>query len=148
MVSSVLDAEPNEKLMIGPSYPSSRIFSTSGTSGPSEPWVSNTSGDPLISFCAWALKQAGFAGPITVVEKDPTYQQSSTALSAASIRTQFGTPANVQMSLYAARMFRDIKAVFGDDADIAYAKLQMPALPVQRHIDMMRHLRAGTQPAG
>lgn len=72
------------------------------------------------SFCAWALKQAGFAGPITVVEKDPTYQQSSTALSAASIRTQFGTPANIQMSLYAARMFRDIQAVFGDDADIAY----------------------------
>ena len=72
------------------------------------------------SFSAWALRQAGFGGSITVVEKDPTYQYSSTALSAASIRTQFGTPTNIQMSLYSARMFREIKRLFGDDADIGY----------------------------
>ncbi len=72
------------------------------------------------SFCAWSLRKAGFAGSITVVERDPTYQFSSTALSAAGIRTQFATPANIQMSLYAAQMFRSIKSVFGDDADIGY----------------------------
>ena len=72
------------------------------------------------SFSAWALRQAGHTGPITVVEKDSTYQWSSTALSAASIRTQFGTPANIAMSLYAASMFRDIKQVFGADADIGF----------------------------
>ena len=72
------------------------------------------------SFSAWALRQAGHTGPITVVEKDSTYQWSSTALSAASIRTQFGTPANIAMSLYAAQMFRDIKQVFGDEADIGF----------------------------
>jgi glycine/D-amino acid oxidase-like deaminating enzyme len=72
------------------------------------------------SFTAWALRRAGFAGAITVVEKDPTYQYSSTALSAASIRTQFGTPANIEMSLYAAGMFRDLQGVFGPGADIAY----------------------------
>ncbi len=72
------------------------------------------------SFCAWALRRAGFKGTVTVVEKDPTYQYSSTALSAASIRTQFGTPVNIQMSLYAARMFRDLRGVFGEDADIGY----------------------------
>ena len=72
------------------------------------------------SFCAWALRQAGHTGPITVVEKDPTYQWSSTALSAASIRTQFGTPTNIAMSLYAAQMFREIREVFGDDADIGF----------------------------
>lgn len=72
------------------------------------------------SFSAWALRQAGFAGAITVIEKDPTYQYASTALSAASIRTQFGTPTNIQMSLYAAGMFRDIRQVFGTDADIGY----------------------------
>ena len=70
------------------------------------------------SFSAWAMRQAGFAGAITVVEKDPSYQYSSTALSAASIRTQFGTPTNIRMSLYAAEMFRGIRSVFGDDADI------------------------------
>jgi FAD-dependent oxidoreductase domain-containing protein 1 len=72
------------------------------------------------SFSAWALRRAGFTGAIIVIEKDPTYQYSSTALSAASIRTQFGTPTNIQMSLYAARMFRDIRDVFGADADIGY----------------------------
>jgi FAD-dependent oxidoreductase domain-containing protein 1 len=72
------------------------------------------------SFSAWALRKAGFEGSITVVEKDPTYQCSSTALSAASIRTQFGTPTNIQMSLYAADMFRTIRAVFGDEADIGF----------------------------
>jgi glycine/D-amino acid oxidase-like deaminating enzyme len=72
------------------------------------------------TFCAWSLRRAGFAGPITVVEKDPTYRQSSTALSAASIRTQFGTPANIRMSLFAADMFRNVKAIFGEEADIGY----------------------------
>ena len=72
------------------------------------------------SFSAWALRLAGHTGPITVVEKDPTYKWSSTALSAASIRTQFGTPTNIAMSLYAAQMFRDIKQVFGEDADIGF----------------------------
>lgn len=72
------------------------------------------------SFCAWSLRKAGFAGSITVVEKDATYQYSSTALSAASIRTQFGTPANIKMSLFGAELFRNIKAVFGDQADIGF----------------------------
>lgn len=72
------------------------------------------------SFSAWALRQAGFGGAITVVEPDPSYQRSSTALSAAGIRTQFGTPASIRMSLYAAQMFRDIRAVFGDDADVSF----------------------------
>ena len=72
------------------------------------------------SFCAWSLRNAGFAGSITVVEKDPTYQRSSTALSAASIRTQFGTVENIRMSLFGAQVFRDIKVVFGDDADIGF----------------------------
>ncbi len=72
------------------------------------------------SFCAWSLRRAGFAGPITVLEKDSTYRYSSTALSAASIRTQFGTPVNIRMSLFAADMFRDLRAVFGPDADISY----------------------------
>ena len=86
----------------------------------SPPRVVIVGGAIVGSFCAWSLRRAGFAGPITVVEKDATYRYSSTALSAASIRTQFGTPANIRMSLFGADLFRNIKAVFGDDADIAY----------------------------
>jgi glycine/D-amino acid oxidase-like deaminating enzyme len=72
------------------------------------------------SFAAWSLRQEGFAGDITVVEHDPTYRFSSTALSAAAIRTQFGTPVNIRMSLYATRLFRRITEHFGPDADIGY----------------------------
>lgn len=72
------------------------------------------------SFSAWALRDAGFRGSITVLEKDASYQQSSTALSAAGIRTQFGTPTSIRMSLYAADMFRRIRSIFGTDADVGF----------------------------
>ena len=90
------------------------------------------------SFCAWSLRQAGFAGGITVVEKDSSYQFSSTALSAASIRTQFATPVNIAMSLYGARMLRDIKAVFGDDADIGFHEKGYLILGGPEHLDDRR----------
>ncbi len=72
------------------------------------------------SFAAWFLRREGFAGEITVVEKDPTYRFCSTALSAASIRTQFGTPVNIHMSLFGVDFFRRIKDTFGPSADIGY----------------------------
>ena len=87
------------------------------------------------SFCAWSLRRSGFTGPVTVVEKDPTYQYSSTALSAAGIRTQFGTPENIRMSLFAAEMFRNIKAVFGEDADVGYREQGYLILGSAEHAD-------------
>lgn len=72
------------------------------------------------SFSAWSLRREGFAGEITVVEKDPTYRFCSTALSAAAIRTQFGTPVNIAMSLHAIDLFRRLPQVFGPGADIGY----------------------------
>jgi FAD-dependent oxidoreductase domain-containing protein 1 len=72
------------------------------------------------SFCAWQLRRAGFGGAITVVERDRSYRHSSTALSAASIRTQFGTPVNVRMSLYGADLLRRVSEVFGNGADIGW----------------------------
>ncbi|MGR9459436.1 NAD(P)/FAD-dependent oxidoreductase (plasmid) [Rhizobium leguminosarum] len=72
------------------------------------------------SFAAWFLRRKGFTGDIIVVEKDPSYRFCSTALSAASIRTQFGTPVNIHMSLYGVEFFRGIKETFGPDADIGY----------------------------
>lgn len=87
---------------------------------PQSPRVVIVGGAIIGSFCAWSLRQAGHTGEITVVEKDPGYQYASTALSAASIRTQFGTPVNIGMSLYAAQLFRELRTVFGPDADIGY----------------------------
>lgn len=74
------------------------------------------------SFAAWFLRHEGFAGEITVVERDPTYRFCSTALSAASIRTQFGTPVNIRMSLFGVDFFRRIRENFGPSADIGYVE--------------------------
>lgn len=72
------------------------------------------------SFTAYFLRELGFAGRITVVERDPTYARSSTALSAASIRTQFGCPVNIRMSLFGVELIRNLRTVFGPEADIGF----------------------------
>ena len=48
-----------------------------------------------------------FDGSILVVERDPTYKNSSTALSAASIRVQFSNPLNIQISQYGLDVIRN-----------------------------------------
>ena len=48
------------------------------------------------SFVAYFLQEMGFSGQIQIVERDPTYRFSSTALSAASIRTPIRVPRQCQ----------------------------------------------------
>lgn len=64
-----------------------------------------------------------FDGRVLVVERDPGYAQASTSLSAASIRTQFSNPINVQISQYGAEVIRDFAsrmAVEGDRPDLNF----------------------------
>jgi FAD-dependent oxidoreductase domain-containing protein 1 len=49
-----------------------------------------------------------FTGRVLVVEKDPTYRHSASALSAASIRQQFSTAVNIRVSLYGIAFLRRI----------------------------------------
>jgi glycine/D-amino acid oxidase-like deaminating enzyme len=74
------------------------------------------------SFVAYFLQEKGFTGKIRVLERDPSYRRSSTALSAASIRTQFGCAVNIRMSLFGAEFFRNITSHLGPEADIGFVE--------------------------
>ena len=50
----------------------------------------------------------GFKGKVIVVEKDPTYRLSASALSAASIRQQFSSAVNIRVSLFGIAFLRNI----------------------------------------
>jgi FAD-dependent oxidoreductase domain-containing protein 1 len=59
----------------------------------------------------------GFSGRIVVIEKDPTYRQSASALSAASIRQQYSSAVNIRISLFGIAFLRQIgdHLAVGDD---------------------------------
>lgn len=66
-----------------------------------------------------------FAGEVTVIERDPTYAQASSALSASSIRQQFSQPVNIAVSQFGIEFLRDIHqhlAVDGDVPEIGLAE--------------------------
>ena len=54
------------------------------------------------------LADPGFSGRVVVIEKDPTYQLSASALSAASIRQQYSSAVNIRISLYGIAFLRRI----------------------------------------
>jgi glycine/D-amino acid oxidase-like deaminating enzyme len=54
------------------------------------------------------LADSGFKGRVIVIEKDPTYQLSASALSAASIRQQYSSAVNIRISLYGIDFLRSI----------------------------------------
>ncbi|MFJ4376396.1 NAD(P)/FAD-dependent oxidoreductase [Pseudomonas japonica] len=95
-------------------------------------------GGVIGSFVAFFLRRQGFAGTIKVIERDSTYQFSSTALSAASIRTQFGCPFNIGMSLFSADLLRNIRQWFGEDADIGFEERGYLMLGSPQHADSQR----------
>ena len=51
------------------------------------------------SIAYWLSENQDYDGTIVVVEPDPTYAHSSTALSEASIRHQFSQPVNIKLSI-------------------------------------------------
>jgi glycine/D-amino acid oxidase-like deaminating enzyme len=67
---------------------------------------------------AYHLAATGFDGKVVVIEKDPTFKTAATALSAGSIRQQFSTPANIDISLYGIQFLRDIGTLLEVDGDM------------------------------
>jgi FAD-dependent oxidoreductase domain-containing protein 1 len=72
------------------------------------------------SSTAYYLRKNGFKGTIAIIEKDPSYKQSCTALSWGGIRRQFSTPENIKLSEFALKLIRNLKQEFGPDADIGF----------------------------
>ncbi|NIX75832.1 NAD(P)/FAD-dependent oxidoreductase [Microvirga terricola] len=54
------------------------------------------------------LADSGFKGRVIVIEKDPTYQLSASALSAASIRQQYSSAVNIRISLHGIQFLRKL----------------------------------------
>ncbi len=66
---------------------------------------------------------AGFSGSVLLVEKDPSFQQAASALSAASIRQQFSSPVNIELSLFGIEFLRGIGETLAVDGDRPFISL-------------------------
>ncbi|MFT6558045.1 NAD(P)/FAD-dependent oxidoreductase [Sneathiella sp.] len=67
--------------------------------------------------------QAPASVKIAVIEKDPSYQEGSTARSAGGIRQQFSTPENIRISQFATQFLRTINdhlSVNDDPVDVSF----------------------------
>lgn len=66
---------------------------------------------------AYHLAAAKFDGSVLVIEKDATFQKAATALSASSIRQQFSTATNIEISLYGIDFLRHVGDLLEVDGD-------------------------------
>ncbi|MEE9454620.1 MAG: FAD-binding oxidoreductase [Paracoccaceae bacterium] len=70
------------------------------------------------SAIAYFLRDLGFNGEIIVVERDPGFATSSTALSASGIRQQFSQALNVQISRFGIDFLKSAPARWGMDLNL------------------------------
>jgi glycine/D-amino acid oxidase-like deaminating enzyme len=77
------------------------------------------------SVATFLAMRPDFDGRIVVVERDTTFRTSSTTLSAASIRLQFSTPLNIEISRFGIEVIKhlpDYLAVNGDVPEIDFVE--------------------------
>jgi len=60
------------------------------------------------SLACHLMAEPGFSGRVLVIERDRTYAQAASALSASSIRQQFSQPVNIAISLHGIAFLREI----------------------------------------
>lgn len=65
------------------------------------------------SVATFLAMRPDWSGRIVVVERDMTYRTASTTLSAASIRLQFSTPLNIEISRFGVEFIKDLDRWLG-----------------------------------
>ncbi len=77
------------------------------------------------SAVAWFLTDTpGFDGRILVVERDPTYEWTSTAHTNSCMRQQFSAPINIRISQFAADFVKNFRDYMGGDPRVPHLALQ------------------------
>jgi FAD-dependent oxidoreductase domain-containing protein 1 len=71
------------------------------------------------SVATFLARRPDWHGRIVVIERDPTYRSSSTTLSAASIRLQFSTELNIEISRFGIELIKHLEAFLGVRGDAA-----------------------------
>ncbi|MEM7353222.1 MAG: FAD-binding oxidoreductase [Acidobacteriota bacterium] len=77
------------------------------------------------SIAFFLAEEPDFAGSIAVIERDPTYVDSSTARSVGGIRQQFSTPENIEIAKFGAAFFKtagERLAVGEERPDLAFCE--------------------------
>jgi glycine/D-amino acid oxidase-like deaminating enzyme len=72
----------------------------------------------------WLTQNPDFDGKILVVERDPTYEFTSTSRTNSCIRQQFSTAINVQISQFGAEFIKNFRQFMGDDPRVPDIVLQ------------------------
>jgi FAD-dependent oxidoreductase domain-containing protein 1 len=67
------------------------------------------------SVATFLASRPDWSGRIVIIERDMTYSTSSTTLSAASIRLQFSTPLNIEISRFGVALLKDLDRWLGVD---------------------------------
>lgn len=80
--------------------------------------VAIAGGGVMGASTAWWLATMEPEARIVVLEPDPTYARAATALSVASIRSQFSNPVNVLISRFGIEFIRDFAARLGPAGEI------------------------------
>src|SRR6188474_3585504 len=75
------------------------------------------------SVATFLAGRPDFDGRIVVVERDTTFRTSSTTLSAASIRLQFSTPLNVQISQFGVEFLKSLDRYLAVDGEVPEIEL-------------------------
>lgn len=97
------------------------------------------------SVATFLASRPDFDGRIVVVERDPSFRTSSTTLSAASIRLQFSTPLNIEISRFGLEVIRHLDrylAVDGEVPDVGFVENGYLFLATEAGLATLEHNHA------